>query len=133
MIPARVKISPSGSSGFTLVEVLMAMLIMTVGFFGLLQSIQVAYQHHARNWLREEAVLLAEEQMNDFRRMKFENITASNGIASVGRIIGGANKDFTVTRQCQPLGSGSKKLSVALAWTFKNVTATHVVLSLKNQ
>ena len=59
--------SRKDSGGFTLVEMMMAMLVLTVGLLGLLQSIQVAWQHNARNRLREEAVLLAEERMNDFR------------------------------------------------------------------
>ena len=53
-------ISPSGSAGFTLVEMLMAMLVMAVGLLGLLQSVNLAYQQGTKNRLRSEAVQLAE-------------------------------------------------------------------------
>ena len=127
------KVSASDSRGFTLVEVLMAMLIMTVGLLGLLQSMQVAYQNNARNKLREEAVQLAEEQMNDFRQMSFGIVTANRVIASISRTIAGGSRNFNVMRNSESMGTDSRRLTVEVAWTFKNVTAHHVIYAIKNR
>jgi len=129
---AKPNISRSVSGGFTLIEVLMAMLIMTVGLLGLLQSVGIAFEHNLRNRLREEAVVVAEEQINNWRIRRFDDITGSNTITKVGRVIGGRNTEFTVARQSLLLGSNSKRLGVAVRWTFKNVTALHEVFTLKN-
>lgn len=83
---ATAPISPSDERGFTLIELLMAMLIMTVGLLGLLQSLQIAYQHNTRNRMRDEGILMAEEQMNEFRQMSYENITARNAYTPPGSI-----------------------------------------------
>lgn len=127
--------SPYDSRGFTLVEVMMAMLIMTVGLFGLLQSVNVAYEHTARNKLREEAVQLAEEQMNGFKVRPFDLVTATSGRSIEARQIAGSFRNFSVTRQCQamPDGGNSKKLTVAVGWRFKNAKSEHVIYTLKNK
>jgi type IV pilus assembly protein PilV len=127
--------SAAGSQGFTLVEVMMAMLIMTVGLFGLLQSVNVAYEHLARNKLREEAVQLAEEQLNGFRVRPFDQITARNAGAIFARPVAGAFRNFSVTRRSQaiPAGGSSKKLSVSVGWRFKNLKTEHVIYTMKNK
>lgn len=118
---ATVTISPRSSSGFTLVEVLMAMLIMTVGLLGLLQSVNVAYEHNLRNKLREEAVLIAEEKMND---PSFPSVT------TVSRVIVGASKKFIVTKDALKIGD-SNRLKVTVRWGFKNVSSIHEIYSIK--
>ena len=117
--------SPKNSQGFTLVEVLMAMLIMTVGLLGLLQSVTVAYEHNLGNRLREEAVLIGEEKMNDLRR---NNLLGS---CTVPRVIGGAIKNFTVTTDSRPIGGDSCQLTVVVSWVFKNQSPTHTIYTLK--
>lgn len=122
----------TGKKGFTLIEMLMAMLIMTVGLLGLLQSVNVAYEHNARNIVREAAVLLAEEQMIGLRKRRFQNLTVSNAVSTEARVIGGVNKNFTVTRDCQPMGTQSRRLRVAVTWSFKNLSTLHEICTIKN-
>jgi type IV pilus assembly protein PilV len=124
--------SRKNSDGFTLVEVMMAIIVMTIGLLGLLQSVNVAYQHNARNKLREEAVQVAEEQMNDFRLMRFDSITARNACCSVPRDVAGGTRYFKVTRDSETMGD-SKKLTVQVAWQFHNVTTQHVIYTMKNR
>jgi type IV pilus assembly protein PilV len=133
----------SDSSGFTLIEVMMAILIMSVGLLGLLQSVMVAYEHNARNRLREEALLIGEEQMGalinrcNCKSKGFDTVSTIH-IETLQRPIAGANRDFIVTKQTQPLGSDPynitiKKLTVAVAWSFKNVSATHMIYTMKTR
>jgi len=128
-----VKTSSYDSAGFTLVEVLMAMLVLMVGLLGLLQSVNVAYEHNSRNRLREEAVLVGEEQMSKFRLREFDNITATRSVSTVTRVVTGATKNFSVTRQCQLTGSDSKRLKVAVGWSFKRVSSAHVIYSMRSR
>lgn len=124
--------SPSASAGFTLIEVLMAVLIMTVGLLGLLQSLQVSYQHNARNKLREEAVQLAEEQMNEFRFLSFDNLTWNRN-QGVERELLGARRPFQIMMNSENVAANSKKLMVAVAWQFRNETSHYVIYSIKNR
>ena len=119
---ARVKISLRNDNGFTLVEMLMAMLIMTVGLLGLLQSVNVAYEHNARNRFREESVLIAEENLNKLR--------LNSALSPITTFISAGTK-FTVTRESAPINSTANKLMVSVRWAFKNVTTTHQIYTIK--
>jgi type IV pilus assembly protein PilV len=130
MIATR-KTSRLASSGFTLVEVMMAMLIMTIGLLGLLQSVNVAYEHNTRNRLREEALLVGEEQMHQFRRETANATIPFETLTTAVREVAGISKTFRVTRENQPMSS-TRKLRVRVAWSFKNQSSTHEIFTLKN-
>lgn len=118
--------SPLNSFGFTLIELLMAMLIMTVGLLGLLQSVNVAYEHSFRTRLREEAVLLADEQMNSLRS---NAVFKPQSVAT--RVIGGLNTKFVVNKQSELIAGDSNKLTVSVRWAFKNITTKHEIYAIK--
>jgi type IV pilus assembly protein PilV len=113
-----------------MVELMMSMLILTVGLLGLLQSIQIAYQHHARNRMRDEAVLLAEGQLASFR-----SSTSSLPLTvwTEKRSISGLDKKFTVTRRSEPVGGDIQRLTVAVRWGFGNTSTTHEIYTLKKK
>jgi type IV pilus assembly protein PilV len=117
------------NAGFTLVEMLMATLVLTVGLLGLLQSVNVAFEHNVRNRLRETAVLVAEEQMNAFRRMTSSTGSYANRM-TVSRIVAGVGKSFTVTRESRPM-QDTRRLKVTLAWSFKNLSTSHSIYTMK--
>jgi type IV pilus assembly protein PilV len=117
------------NAGFTLIEMLMALLVLTVGLLGLLQSVNVAYEHNVRNRLREAATLVAEEQMNAFRRMTSSSGSYANRM-TVSRIVSGVGKTFTVTRESRPM-QDTRRLRVTVGWGFKNQSTTHTIYTLK--
>ena len=124
------KTSPPDDAGFTMVELMMSMLILTVGLLGLLQSIQIAYQHNAGNKMRDQAVLLAEEELASFRnRSSFVPLH----VETVQRPIAGAEKRFTVTRTSESIGGDTNRLTVAVRWTFRNATTRHEIYTLKKK
>jgi len=123
--------SRRASKGFTLIEMLMAMLIMTVGLLGLLQSVNIALEHKTRNRLREEALVIAEEQMNDWRIKDFDNIEDEK-IPELERLIGGSPKEFKVSKTVTGMGD-TKKLRVAVSWEYKQVTNEHEIFTVKNK
>lgn len=123
------KTSRLASLGFTLVEVMMAMLIMTVGLLGLLQSVNVAFEHNTRNRLREEALVVGEEQMHNLRQMTTDAIF--NPETTAVREVAGIRKNFQVTRENRPMSS-TRRLRVRVAWSFRNLSTTHEIYTLKN-
>ena len=131
---ARETTLPSGE-GFTLVEMLMAMLIMTVGLLGLLQSVSVAYRQSLADRLRQEAVLVAEEHMHDWQRLEFKNVTAS-GRSTVDRNMAGSTRQFTVEREQREMGSSvktSRRLRVAVRWDIRGQAVSHEIFAVKTR
>lgn len=131
---ASLTTSPSNSGGFTLVEMLMALLIMTVGLLGLLQSVNVAYQQSLRNRVRDEAVLVAEGQMNDWRRVPFQEISSDS--FSVEKTVAGVPTRFAVRREVQEMGNSAKntkRLKVAVQWSVRGETTSHEIYTMRNR
>ena len=116
-------ISMSNRSGFTLIEVLVAMVITLVGLLGLLQSINLAMEHNVRNHLREEATRVGEREMNAFR--------ANPSALALKRITSATvpNKRFIVTKSSNAFAS-SQELEVVVRWSFKNLSTQHRVKSI---
>lgn len=125
--------SPSSSAGFTLVEMMMAMLIMTVGLLGLLQSIEVAYRQTARTRIREDALLEAEKQMNSLKSLSYRAIPASQTLSSTGR----TGIRYTVTKRAEEIsGTPARdvhalKLTVTVSWTLQNETEKLEIYNFK--
>ena len=116
-------LSISNRSGFTLVEVLVAMVIMLVGLLGLLQSINISMEHNVKNHLREEATRVGEREMNVFH--------TNPGVTALKRISSTVlpNKSFVVTKTATPF-AGSQELEVVVRWKFKNMSTQHMVRSI---
>ncbi len=128
-------ISSSNNRGFTLVEVLVAFVILLVGLLGLLQAINIALEHNTRNHFREEATLVGERVMNGFRALPFDQITATNGTLSVPSNIRGVNKSYRVTYLARAAGgsANSRELEVNVIWKFKNSSTVHRVKSVRTR
>lgn len=128
--------SQSGEGGFTLIELLIALLILTVGLFGLLQSVNIAYEHNLRRKLRDEAAAIAEEQLNVMRHNPLKPDPLRPGavlapFTTANRPIGGVAKEFTVSRESDEIGGTSRKLKVEVRWSFKNITAVHEIYTIR--
>ena len=125
-------------NGFTLIEVMMAILILMVGMLGLLQAINLAIEVNLRNQLREESVYMGERVMNELRGKGFDNISVATpdrtqrynyrpySTLSKTR---GVSRKFGVLRSSSVLSplppqTGlpvTKQLEVTITWTYKGV------------
>jgi type IV pilus assembly protein PilV len=121
----------TNSPGFTLIEVMMAMLVLTVGLLGLLQSLQLGYRQSLRDRARDEAVQIAEEQMHDRRRLAFRDFTGFN--REVRRKVSGGEVPFEVVGVVQKLGASAKKLTLTVSWTANAARFYHEIFTLKTR
>ncbi len=126
--------------GFTLIELMAAMIITLVGLLGLLQAINVAMEHNLKNQLRDEAVLIAEQWMGNLKTRGFNQLS---GVSSpqfsprtVPSQLRARNVTYTVNRQCDALNAPAAtaaRLTVTVGWNLKGVSYTHKVISLRSQ
>lgn len=123
------------NKGFTLVELLVALVIVAVGMFGVLESINVTLQHNLKNELRNEGVRLGEKYMTDLRGRPFDKLSTSYTPFNEAVRVRGASKNFRVERSMQILNydgtqPSTKQLTVQVKWAYRNLTSLNQVNSV---
>jgi type IV pilus assembly protein PilV len=121
-------------NGFTMIEVIMAVLILMVGMLGLLQAINLATEVNLRNQIREESVYLGERVMNEMRGKGFDNISVATIPTqtftyrpySTQSRMRGVSRKYGVQRSSTVLSTQNllpvtKQLEVVITWSYKGV------------
>lgn len=128
------RISPSNNSGFTLVELMVAMLIMVVGLMGLLQTLNVTMEYGLRNQLRDEAVLVGEKAMS-FQKVRPFDQLSTNHPPLVNSQLRSGRVQYKVTCEADPLSLtvDEKTMTVRVEWNYKGSVFTHEVRSNRSR
>ena len=121
------------NKGFTLLETVIAMTILTVMMLGTLQALIGTYQFARKNTLRDHAVKLADEVLTDFRNTPFSALANGTQTAvNYQRQINNANIAYTTTATiAEPVTNVAKTVQLVTTWAYKgnqyNVTTTTIV------
>ncbi len=111
-----------GVVGFTLVEVLVAIVILMVGLLGMLQAINLAMDKNLENQLRQQAVAVAEKTISDQKALPFANISATNGMDTGQVPLGSVFKNISVAHAITSLAASdtqTKQISVRVWWRYR--------------
>lgn len=114
-------ISAKINSGFTVIEVMVAILIMMVGMLGLLQSINVAYEYNLKNHMRDEAVYMGERYMNELKGKAFATSSITYPLISTASKIRGGRSKLMIETSSTQLSSDTNQLLVVVKWTNRGV------------
>lgn len=118
-------------SGFTLIEVMVSIVILMVGLLGMFQSINLALDKNLENQLRQSAIAVAEQQLNNLKGRSFSNITG-NTSSFVPVASGSAFKNISVQRQITDLSatnSKTKQVSIRVWWNYRGRPYEHQTAS----
>jgi len=120
-------------SGFTLVEFLVAIVILMVGMLGLLQSINVAIDKNSETTYRNEAIMLADYSMMRKRSAGFKIFSGVDTIDVVNRNsqvkVRGMLKNYSVSETIQKTTNNSQQLIIDVSWKKKGTRYSHSVSS----
>lgn len=123
--------------GFTLIEFLVAVVILMVGMLGLLQAINLAYSTNLQNDLRNTAVVLADEQLAGELKKGYGNvITDAFRNYTVSRPVLSAMKNYSVNMTGTSVSSGtnvSRQVNVQVIWRHKRVRYDHGISAVVTQ
>lgn len=126
---------------------LIAMMILAIVAVALMQSSIIVLQKNLQNEMRDEAVRIAEQRMNEIRSGPggFDNpnggldLVATGGVSvplpTVTRTIRNVTVGFIVNKRVDELdGAGpnanTKQVTLTVAWTFRGSQYTHAVMSI---
>jgi type IV pilus assembly protein PilV len=119
--------------GFTLIEVLMAIVILMVGMLGMLQAINVAMDKNLENVFRTEAVMLADDKMMSVRSLAFNSVSTT--VANPPKIqevrsVRGIQKIYSTQKIVTQATTKSKEIIINVTWQKRKVPYSHSVSSL---
>lgn len=119
-------------SGFTLVEFLVALIILTVGMLGLLQSVNISMDKNIDNVFRTEAVMLADDRMMSYRTLAYSTVrvtSASPAKVVYLRDIRGIQKAYSSQEIVTQPTTHTKQITVNITWKKRNQHYTHSLSS----
>ena len=114
----------SSESAFTLIEFLVAIVILMVGMLGLLQMVNVALSQSLQNQLRNEAVIVLDTEMAMELAKGYELVDISTTNYPITRKVLGNNKQYLVARSGTSF-SNSRQVNFQVSWLYKGVSYTH--------
>ena len=121
------------NKGMTLIEIMIALVILLISSLALMQTASLGITMNVQNVLRDEAVNVAEIEMNDLRSRPFDNIASAATTTVVSRNFRGFTVDYTVTPTVTDINASSqqsKQISVSVAWSYRNKDYKHEITTL---
>ena len=123
----------SNKRGFTIIELMIAILILTIGMVGLLDTLGKYLQINLDNTMRNEAMRIVEAQMEQLRNTPFSSLPANgtttttnqNGVFRQTTIpfqIDTIVNDLSLRTDVVPSVPNSKAIQVKVTWTNKGTT-----------
>lgn len=112
--------------GFTLIEFMVALVILMFGMLALLQAINVSIQSGMTTQLRNEAVTLGDTQINIELAKPFDLVSTSVRGKIVQRKIMSGFVNYSVIRSGQVM-TNSKQVTYEVRWKHKNQSFLHTV------
>lgn len=133
--------------GVTLVEVMIALVVTLLVFLALMQTALLSIDSNMKNVLRDEAVRIAEMEMNDARSMPFDSLIAGTLVLpSVQRSFKNiANFQYAVSRTVTDLDTdysltpNVKQIVITVTWEWKENTVangnpfTHTITTISKR
>ena len=145
----------SNQKGVSLVEVMIALVILLLVFIGLIQASLLTIQANVRNSARDEAVRITADQLDRLRGNSFDymnrdtaadadplnySITYGTTVTTttrpdLRRQLRGATVDYTVTvsicgASCA-LDANHKQITVTTGWSWQGENFTHQVVTAR--
>ncbi|MBF0564228.1 MAG: prepilin-type N-terminal cleavage/methylation domain-containing protein [Nitrospirae bacterium] len=140
------------NGGFSLVEAMVSMVILTIVTLGLLQTIILVNDANMKNFLRDEGVKVGQEDIDSERLLakgtgdlsaivsagslqasppaKYPCVPNSTGTVNITRQFKNATITFNICRSVTPAGTGSVRLDEVVTWLFKNETFSYVTTTI---
>jgi type IV pilus assembly protein PilV len=114
------------NGGFTLIEFLVAIVILMVGMLGLLQSVNVAIKSNMQNQLRNEALLVADRWMAHELAKGFAGASTAAKKENAPRRVLNGYINFSVARTGTAF-QNSKEIDFKVSWRYRGERFTHDV------
>jgi type IV pilus assembly protein PilV len=123
----------SNDKGYSLIEVLIALLLAALVFAGLLKSSLLVINTNLDNVLRDEAASVADQQMTQVKNTPFNALPAvytQQTTTATRSIRAMTNIAFITTQTVNPLDANNKSVTIQVSWTRNGQTRSQTYATL---
>lgn len=115
------------NKGMTLVEVVIALTVLLIVLLALMQTALVSIDANMINVLRDEAVSMAEERMNEARNIPFDDlVVGTTDVSPPAKSIRNiASFSYTVSRTITSAGLDAMQIGITVTWEWKEKTGAN--------
>ncbi len=128
----------SNNKGVSLIETLIAMVVLLLVFLALMQTALVSINVNAANLLRDEAISIAEGRMNEARNIPFDSVVtipAETVRKKIRALKDPSEPDedfpFTVTRTVNNLSGDNRQITILVGWQWQGQNYTHSITTMR--
>jgi type II secretory pathway pseudopilin PulG len=132
------------NKGATLLELLIALLILLVVSLALTQGALLGIATNVQNAMRDEAVNVADMRMNQLKTLPFTDVVIDPGLtatpvtpppncvpeAGITRSLRGFTATYTPCRAISDINADSKQIAITVTWTYKGKTYKQGTMSI---
>jgi type IV pilus assembly protein PilV len=119
--------------GMTMVEVLVSLVILLFVSLALMSTALVSIEQNTKNQLRDEAVRIAEAEMESIRQGAYADMTAGVSITTVEVPVRNRKYPFTVTSTVTTLPQATQ-IAVEVSWKWKGVDVpSHTISTIRRE
>ncbi len=106
------------SQGFTLIEVLVAMVVLAIGFLGAMGTMIAALDANHQNVLRNEAVKMAQERLENMRNTPYPAVVTEPSLLVERQV----RKQPWTFQMMQTVKAGDhlKVVEIEILWAYKS-------------
>jgi type IV pilus assembly protein PilV len=118
--------------GLTLVEVMIALVVLLIVSLALMQTALVSIDANMTNVLRDEAVNIAEMRMNEARNTHFDILVSDGADVPITRNIRSVTGGFLYTTRMTVanLNADNRQVDITVGWTWKGQNYTHRITTI---
>ena len=117
------------NSGFTLVEVLVAITFLTISMLAVLHALGMSVEHNMKNIIMDEAVRISEQKMNELRNVPFASLTSSSQ-TPISRTFRNVTISYNINWIVQNFSADSRAIQVLVQWKWKKIDHQHSATSI---
>ena len=146
------------NNGVSLVEVMIALVVLLLVFMGLMQTALMSIDHNLRNILRDESISIGAMEMEQVRSELFDSIVSDTTAIPSGadcpttfttgnliqRSMRNMTKDFCVNLTCRDLDNNkdcvlndltcnNRQLNIRVTWKWKGEDYLHSITTLRRR
>ena len=126
------------NAGFSLIEVLVALLLVVIVMLALMEAVVLHIQTNMRNILRDEAVKVTQDALHEIRSREFDRVVAGETSFTVGKSIRSADWNYEVTVNISdwpnpPTPPRTKSIQVTTEWEYLGKDFSHAANSMMSR